>query len=289
MNNKEIINIPFVSSEKISNISTYKTKGFVKGVFYPENEKQLILIYEFLKEANIPFKLIGNGSNLLIKDNCDYLFICTKKMKDKIKIVNNDVFISSSVSLAKAFHVCYKKGLGGFERLAGIPASIGGAIKMNASAFDISIMDLVEKVKIYKNRKSQFIKKEDIIYSHHRTNLDDCLILSAKFKLKLGKSYDFLNEFSKFAKLRAEKQPKGFSCGSVFRNPEGYSAGAIIEQCGLKGLRQNGAQISEKHGNFIVNDLDASFEDVKYLINVCQKEAKEQFSINLEKEVEIIE
>lgn len=289
MNKKDLLNIPFVSNEKIANICTYKTKGNVKGVFYPQNEKQLTLAYDYLTQAELPFKIIGNGSNLLIKDNCDYLFISTKGMQDKIKFTQEGVYISSSTSLAKAFNMSYKKGLSGFEKLANIPATIGGALKMNASAFGNSIFDIVEKIKVYHNGKEKFIKKDDVIYSHHNTNLSDCLILSAKFKLKSGNSCEILNEFSKISKLRGEKQPKGFSCGSVFRNPENLSAGRLIEQCGLKGMVQNGAKISEKHGNFILNFNNASFDDVKYLIDLCQKECYKKFAIFLEREVEIIQ
>ena len=289
MNNKELLNIPFISNEKISNICTYKINGCVKGVFYPQDEKQLIFIYDYLSKLKLPFKIIGNGSNLIIKENCDYLFICTKKMQDKIKIINNTACISSSTTLAKAFNYCCKKGLSGFERLAGIPATIGGAIKMNASCFDNSIMDSLEKVKIYQNGKIKFIKKNDIIYSYHKTNLNNCLILSAKFKLKPEKKCLILNEFGKFAKTRAEKQPKGFSCGSVFRNPEYASAGKLIEECGLKGKSLGGAVVSEKHGNFILNQNGANFEDVKGLILLCQAEVYRKYNIKLECEVEIIE
>lgn len=285
----ELLKIPFVSNEKIANICTYKTQGNVKGVFYPQNEKQLIAIYKFLQEGYFPFKVIGNGSNLLIKDDCEYLFVSTKKMKDNVRITNNEAHISASVCLAKAFNVCAKKGLRGFERLAGIPATIGGAIKMNASAFGCAILDCLEKVKVLKNGKEKFIKKEDIIYSHHSTNLNDCLILSAKFKLKEAKSCEIYNEFGKFAKIRCKKQPKGFSCGSVFRNPENVSAGALIEDCGLKGKTLNGAKVSEKHGNFVVNFDNASFNDIKELIEFCQKEVYKKHNIILEKEVEIIE
>ena len=289
MNNKELLNISFISNEKISNICTYKTEGFVKGVFYPQDEKQLIFIYDYLSKLNLPFKVIGNGSNLLIKENCDYLFICTKKMQDKIKIIDNIAYISSSTTLAKAFNYCCKKCLAGFERLAGIPASIGGAIKMNASAFDNSILDIVENIKIFKDGKIKRLKKDDIIYSHHKTNLNDCLILSAKFKLKQEKPCKILNEFGKYAKLRVEKQPKGFSCGSVFRNPENQSAGKLIEESGLKGKKLGGAVVSEKHGNFIINTENAKFEDVKGLILMCQAEVYKIHNIKLETEVEIIE
>lgn len=285
----ELLNIPFIANEKIANICTYKTQGEVKGVFYPQNEKQLIFIYNYLIKHKLPFKIVGNGSNLLIKDKCDYLFICTKKIQDKIRIVDDFAYISSSTALAKAFNACYKKGLSGFEVIAGIPASIGGALQMNASAFGSSIMDIVEKIKVFKDGKIKYLKKEDIAYSYHSSKLSDCLILSAKFKLKHEKTCEILNTFGKFAKLRADKQPKGFSCGSVFKNPPNFSAGKLIEECNLKGKKIGGAVISEKHGNFILNHNNATFEDVKGLLILCQAEVYRKFKIKLQPEVEIIE
>lgn len=289
MNKKELLNIPFVAKEKIANICTYKTSGNVKGVFYPENERQLIMIYQYLKDIELPFKIIGNGSNLLIKDNCDYLFICTKKMQDKIIIKDEDVYISTSVNISKAFKLCCQKGLSGFEKLAGIPATIGGALKMNASAYNNSILDHLEKIKVYKDGKIKYIKKEDFLYSYHKTNLNDCLILSAKFKLVKANSCQILSQYSKYIKLRGDKQPRGFSCGSVFKNPQNYSAGRLVEQCMLKGTSRGDAQISNKHANFIININNAKFEDVKELIELCQEEVNKRYNINLEPEVEIIE
>ena len=290
MNKEILLNIPFVSKEKISNITTYKTQGIVKGVFYPQNEKELTTIYNFLQSHNLPFKVIGNGSNLLIQNNCQYLFICTKKMKDNIKIVKDEVYISSSTLLAKAFNKCANKNLSGFEKLAGIPATIGGALKMNASAFDLSIMDLVDKIKILQKGKIKYLKKNDIVFSYHATNLKDCLILSAKFKLKHMNSCQIFNEFGKYAKIRLEKQPKGFSCGSVFRNPKNsnFKAGQLIDMCGLKGTQNGYAKISEKHGNFILNTGNAYFEDINGLIELCEEEVQKKYNIKLEKEVEII-
>lgn len=289
MDNNDLIKIPFVSQEKIANISTYKTQGTVKGVFYPRNEEELILVYNFLSKQDIPFKIIGNGSNLLIKDDCDFLFICTKKMKDKIRFCKNEVHFSSSVTLAKAYNLSLKKSLSGFQRLAGIPATLGGAIRNNASAFGQSVFDNLDKIKIFKDGKIKFLKKSDIIYSYHRTNLKDCLILSAKFILKPASWCEICNEFGLYSKIRSEKQPKGFSCGSVFKNPAEASAGQLIEDCKLKGKHSGNAKISEKHGNFIINTENASFYDVKSLIELCQQEVLKKYNINLEKEVEIIE
>lgn len=289
MESKEILTIPFVLNEKISNICTYKTQGKVKGVFYPQNEKQLILVYDWLYNAKIPFKIIGNGSNLLIKEDCKCLFISTKQIKSNILLRNNYAYISSSTLLANCFNKCYKKGLSGFENLATIPATIGGALTMNASCFGSSIFDIVEKIKIYKDGKEKFIKKDNILYCYHKTNLKDCLILSAKFKLKNENPCEILNKYAQIVKIRTEKQPKGLSCGSVFKNPPNTSAGALIEKCGLKGLTKNNAKISEKHGNFIINTGNSTFDDIKYLIDKCQEEVYRKFNIYLEKEVEIIQ
>lgn len=288
MENKKILEIEYVDNEKISNLTTYKNVGCIKGAFYPKNEQELILCYNFLTENNLPFKIIGNGSNLLISEKSNILAISTKKMKKNIRICENNVYASSSVMLAEVYKHCSLHNLRGFEVLASIPATIGGAIKMNASAFGNSIFDNLEKVKIYNQGKVKYLKKNDIIFSYHSTNLGQNLILSAKFTLKKDNYCQITKDFSKSLSLRRFKQPQGLSCGSVFKNPPLLSAGKLIEDCGLKGLRQNGAFISQKHGNFIINEGNAKFDDILYLINLCQIKVFEKYGILLEPEVEII-
>ena len=285
----EILRVDFKENVPIAEITTYKTQGTVKGLFYPKTDKELLVTYTFLKENNLPFIIIGNGSNLLISPKANIFAVSTKKLRQRSKINDNFAIFSASVPLSKAYSTCARLGLKGFEGLAGIPATLGGAIKNNASAFGQSIFDILESVKVFDGGKIKELKKKDIIYSYHSTNLDGKVILSAKFKLAEEMPCKITQDFVFYQQLRSSRQPKGHCCGSVFKNPRLMPAGQLIENAGLKGRKCGGALISEKHANFIINQNNATFEDVKTLIELCEMEILERFDIELEREVEIIE
>lgn len=283
-----IKNIELVENEKIKNITTYKTKGTIPCTFYPKNEKELIYIYSYLSSIKKPFIVIGNGSNLLISENSNICVISTKKLKPFVLIKKNNVYTSSSVLLSELYLKTMNRNLSGFEALATIPASIGGAIKNNASAFNQSIFDNLIYIKIFDGKTIKKIYKKDIKYSYHNTSIENIVILSAKFSLETGNKYELHNKFLNYQKIRLKKQPKGFSCGSVFRNPENMFAGELIEKCGLKGVRHNDAQISDLHANFIINNSEASSDDIIYLINLCKQKVFQKFGVELKEELEII-
>lgn len=286
---KEKSIIEFVKDEEIKNITTYKTLGKVKGVFYPKTQKELTFIYKYLKNSKTPFKVIGNGSNLLISDKSEKVFISTKKMKNDCKIKDGFLYVGAGCPLALVHRYIASRGYGGFEALATIPASIGGALKMNASAFGHSIFDNLEYIKILSNERLIKLSKDKITYSHHSTNLNNILIISAKFKLKPEKYCEINRNFTNYLLKRIKNQPKGLCCGSVFKNPQTSFAGKLIEECGLKGLEYNDAQISPVHANFIINIGQASFDDIMQLIKLCQEKVYQNSKIKLETEVEIID
>lgn len=288
LNKNDILKVEYIENVPIAEITSYKTEGQINGIFYPKTEKEIITSYNFLKENNLPFLIVGNGSNLLISPKTNIFVLSTKKLRQTAKINEKFAVFSASLTLSKAYTQCLKNCLEGFERLAGIPATIGGAIKNNASSFGASIFDNLESVRVFQKGKIKTLKKQDIEYSYHTTNLSDTLILSAKFKLNKESPCKITQEFVYYQKLRNEKQPKGFCCGSVFRNPPLLSAGVLIEQCNLKGKCFGDAEISNKHGNFIINKGFASFDDVVSLINLCKSTVREKFSIELQTEVEII-
>ncbi len=289
MNKKLILNTEFVKDELISNLTTIKTNGAICGAFYPINENQLKNVYTFLKEYKLPFIVIGNGSNMLISDKAKIYALSLKRLRQQMKINKESLYVSASVPLPKIFQYTYKHNLSGFEELAGIPASLGGALKNNASAFGNSIFKHLEYITIFKNGKVVNLKKENIDYSYHKTALSDCIILSAKFNLTKKKHYQIKNQFSNCMIKRNIAQPKGLSCGSVFQNPPFQFAGKLIEECNLKGFKFGEAEISSVHANFIINKSHASFSDIKFLINLCQQKVKEKFDVDLKCEVEIIE
>lgn len=280
--------IEFVLNEEVKNLSTMKTLGNVGGVYYPKNEEELIYIYNFLMINNIKFSIIGRGSNILFSQKSkDCLLLSLKKMQKNIKKYRENITVSSSVTLAEAFQFCYKRNLSCFEKLSTIPGTIGGALKINAGCFGSNIFDKLVSIKILKNGKIKTLTKQQIQFDYRHTNLDG-LILSAKFTTTSKKRCELIKIASECIAKRNETQPKGFSLGCTFKNPPQYSAGYLIEKCGLKGESKNDAIISPLHANFIINKNNATYQDIKYLIDMTTKKVKKKFGINLELEIKIL-
>lgn len=281
--------ILFISNESTKKLSFYGCEGNVKGAFYPKNEGQLVLVYNYLKINNLPFKIVGNGSNLLFSPKSKQIYIISMKlMSKKVNFKREKVYFSSSTSLAFLANLCYKKSLSGLEELSSIPATMGGAIKMNAGCFGKCIFDLLDKVKILQNGRIKYIPKDKIEHGYHHTALDDTLILGGSISLMKSNKCDILKKQTELLGKRLSSQPCGKSCGSVFKNPPNKSAGKLIELCGLKGISKNDAEISSKHANFIINKKNATFDDIFSLIKLCEDCVYNKFNIKLIREVEII-
>lgn len=278
--------IEYNQCEEIKNITTIKTKGCAK-VFYPKNQKQLIFLYNLLSINNIKFALVGGGSNVLISDRYTGYIVSLSKMRKNILIRGNSVVVCAGLKLSDVYNKCQKRGLGGLEKLATIPGSIGGAIRMNASFDGSQISDHLVWIKVLRNGKIEKILRKDLKFGY-RKGYSKGLILSAKFTLRARDRDEVRDEFMKNAIVRLSSQPQGNSFGSVFKNPRSVSSGKLIEECALKGKRQGGAIISNKHANFILNISNASFGDVLYLIQLMEKEVYKKFKVRLEREVKII-
>ena len=287
--NFSIQNIEFKENVSAQELTTMKAEANVGLVFYPKNEKELVFIYNYLAINNIKFIVIGNGSNVIFTEKASEItVITTKKIKNKITRRDNVVTINCSTSLAASYRYALKNSLSGFEKLAGIPGNLGGAVFMNASAFSSSIFDYLISVKVLKNGKIQNIKKEKLTLSYRDSGLKGCLVLSAKFMLPRKDMCEIERQFYKYQYLRAAKQPKGLSSGSIFKNPPLISAGKLIEECGLKGFQIGGGKISEKHANFIVNQDNATAEDILKLISLIKSKVYEKYKIRLVEEVKVV-
>lgn len=252
-------------------------------VFLPTNEKNLIELVKANKDA----KVIGNGSNILFGKEVYVPIICTRMMKKRMKINKNIVSCNCSCSLYEIFKMTSSHNLAGFEKIALIPATLGGAIKNNASCFGQSIFDHLTKIKVLESGKIKWLKKEDISLSYHCTNITG-IVLGAQFELPSLSQCQIMHEFAKYKLIRFSSQPQGKTLGSIFKNPPGKSAGKLIEECNLKGFKIGDAMISEKHANIFVNTKEASFEEMTALIKLTQDCVKERFNILLEPEIEII-
>ena len=281
--------IYFVTNENTRTLSLYGTEGKVKGVFYPKNERELINVYNYLKINNMPFKIVGNGSNLLFSPKSeDIVVLSTKLMHKKINFKGDKVYFSSAVSMPMLYRRCYEKALGGLEEFSCIPGTMGGLIKMNAGAYGKSIFDILDKIRVLQNGKVKTLNKTQVEFGYHQTNLGDSLILGGSILLTKTSKCEIIKKHTAMVNDRLLHQPSGRCCGSVFKNPPEKSAGWLIEQCGLKGISKNGAIISNKHANFIINSNNASFQDIYDLILLCEDCVYQKFNIKLEREVEII-
>ncbi len=232
------------------------------------------------------FYLLGRGSNLLVSDQqIEKPVVKLTGDFKQIKSFDTTLEVGSAVSLACLLKYCLKNNLGGLENLAGIPASLGGLLRMNASSFGWSISSVLDQVEVLdKNREIKTLKKEQIKFGYRFSSLKDCIIL--KLRLLLTEDKKLKNKIGKNLKQRLATQDYTYpSCGCIFKNHPSFSAGLLIDSCGLKGQRRGGALISNKHANFILNLRSASYKDVDYLIQKIKEKVYKKYSIILEEEI----
>jgi UDP-N-acetylmuramate dehydrogenase len=246
---------------------------------------------EFLKIiSDGRFYVLGRGTNILFSDE-GYRGTIIRLIGDfeKISVSGNEILCGGGALLSDVLKTACKNGLMGLECVAGILGTVGGAICGNAGRRDKWISSAVKSVKVYKNLKKELINREKAVFGYRKSGFENCIISEAIFSLKENIKNDSLKEISENMQTRLETQPLNMSnVGSIFKNPDGLSVGKLIEEAGLKGKCAGKAQISELHGNFIVNMGGAFAEDVLVLINLVKEKIKEKFDINLETEIKII-
>ena len=278
----------------LSKYTTYKVGGPALGIVYPRSIPTLVKLIRYLKNNNVKYKLLGNGSNLLFSDKLyDGILIRLSEFNNIEFFGRNKVRVGAGFSLIKLSLMAAKKGLTGLEFASGIPGSVGGAVFMNAGAYKSDMGYIVESVKVL-TPDLKIIKLENKeLNFHYRTSFlqkhPDYICLEVILRLQKGRRDAIEEVIKERRKRRLESQPLEYpSAGSVFRNPEGDFAGRLVEEAGLKGMKHGGAMVSDKHANFIVNYKNAKAEDVKYLIDLCHDTIKEKYNINLKCEQEFV-
>ena len=273
--------------------TTYKVGGKARCVVYPKNVDKLVRLIKLLNQNNIKYKIIGNGSNLLFSDK-DYNGILIKLVDfDDIEINDNRIKVGAGYSLMKLSRIAMKNSLTGLEFAAGIPGTVGGAVFMNAGAYKSDMGYIVKSVKVLtpdyriielENRELDFHYRTSYLKKHPKY-----ICLEAVIKLEHGSRSAIENLMKERLKRRMSSQPLNYpSAGSVFRNPKDMFAGELIENLGLKGMKHNGAMISDKHANFIVNTCNAKSEDIKYLIDYAYNKVKEKYNVEMVVEQEFV-
>ncbi len=287
-------------NEPLANHCTYRIGGPARVLFLAANEREIVAGIEIAKEKNFKMMILGGGSNVLFSD-CGFDGLVLKLANNFIKIAEEKenravVLAGAGAPLAALVKFALDNSLAGMEWAAGIPGTAGGAIRGNAGAFGREIGAAVLRVRALeisgKSIVPAIVGKEDCAFGYRESVFKrnkNLVITAAKFVLEKGNANEIADKIKECAEKKRISQPLDFpSAGSVFKNPEGFFAAKIIEDCGLKGRSAGGAQISEKHANFIVNRGNARADDVLALIAQIKAAAKEKFAVDLKEEIEIV-
>ena len=245
-------------------------------------------IISLAKQYKVKYKVIGNGTNVLVSDlGFDGIIIDTKRLSD-VFFKREQVKAMAGAKLEKLIQFALDNKLSGLEALVGIPATVGGAIVMNAGAFGHNIGNYVQTVETLCDGKIKCYDKDDCKFGYRTSRFlrKNEVVISATFNLSLGDREKISGSIKSYKDLRRLVQPSGKSCGSVFKNPKPFSAGMLIEKAGLKGTRIGGAFVSEKHANFIITTSKAKAKDVYELIEQIKQKVKDAFGVELCEEVE---
>ncbi|MBP2033486.1 UDP-N-acetylmuramate dehydrogenase [Clostridium algifaecis] len=278
--------------ELMKNHTSFKVGGPADILITPENSNQVIDVIKMSKDKNIPYYIMGNGSNLLVKDGGIRGIVIKLTNLNSIKISENKIISGSGASLKDVSEAALNSKLTGFEFACGIPGSVGGAVTMNAGAYNGEISNVIESVKVIDNHtnvRTLNLKELELDYRMSSILKYGYTVLEVTFKLERGDYDKIHNRIEDLNRRRKEKQPLEYpSAGSTFKRPEGHFAAKLIDDSKLKGVSVGGAQVSEKHSGFIINKGNATANDILNLIKVVQKTVKEQFDVDLYTEVRII-
>ena len=279
----------------MSKYTTFRIGGNAAVMLTPTTDEQLASIIKKCKEENTKPFIIGNGSNMLISDKgLDTVVINMCRPDPKIELVNGDTVVcDAGATMSKVCNFALENGLTGLEFAFGIPGSAGGAAYMNAGAYGGEMKDvLVECRHIDCDGNFGYLKGEELGLAYRTSAYEHngYIITTLVMKLSKGNKDEIRAKMQELLQRRKDKQPLEYpSAGSTFKRPEGYFAGALIEECGLKGYSVGGAQVSEKHAGFVINKGDATAEDVLSLIKYIQDKVFSEKGVMLEPEVRLIE
>lgn len=269
--------------------STIACGGFAPVAIYPQTVDECKTLLQYLKEDDLPYVVVGNLSNVL---PCSGIYnkvvVCTKRLRNML--YEKEVFVEAGITSGAFLRACKIQGLSGGEFLTGIPCTLGGALYMNAGVAGGHIGDIVESVTVVRDGEIVTLQKNECGYAYKKSAFmrsQDCIV-GANLRLYKASEKEILEKIRSYAKRRTHL-PKGKSMGCVFKNPDGVSAGQLIECAGLKGFRVGGAYISPLHANFILNDGNATTAQIKTLIAIIKNAVFAQYNIRLEEEIRYLE
>ena len=298
MNYKEIIenNLKLTSSkiyfdEPMKKHTTFKIGGCADCLIKVDNIEDLHSIVDFTNKNNIPLTIMGNGSNVLVLDS-GIRGIVVKINIQKLEINENKVTVGAGNKNIEIAQELLKHELKGFEEISGIPGTIGGAIRMNAGAHGKEIKDLVKTVTVMdSNGNIKQMSKNELQFEYRNSIIakEKLIVLEVVLELQKGNKEEIQSKMKEYATWRKEKQPLEYpNAGSTFKRGENFITAQLIDECGLKGYKIGGAEISTKHAGFIVNTGNATAKDVIELTNYIKEKVYEKFQKKIQLEIEIL-
>ena len=285
-------NTTVLVEEPMSKHTTFKIGG-PADIFVEPVTADIVPIINYLSECDTEYMVIGNGSNILVSDDgIEGVVISLGRKAGEINISDNKIIAGPGALLSQVANAAADAGLTGLEFASGIPGSIGGAVFMNAGAYGGEIKDVLETVDVLTNDllvKTVDVKELDLSYRHSKLMEQGGYVLSATLKLEPGDKDEIKAKIDDIRSQRTAKQPLNYpSAGSTFKRPEGYFAGKLIDDAGLRGYTVGGAQVSEKHCGFVINHNKATAADVLQLMHEVDDKVYSQFGVHLVPEVRII-
>lgn len=282
----------YYKNVSLKRYNTYKLDVMCEYLIYPKDIEELLELLKYLRENKIKYLILGNGSNVILAKPIFDVVIKLDRLNN-IDINDNIVTASSGASLIKLSNLCMEKGLNGLAFAGGIPGLLGASVAMNAGAYKEDMASIVREVKVITPRGEIItMKNNELEYSYRDSFLKrnkEYICIEATLELEYEDKELIRNKMIDRRDRRISSQPVNMpSAGSVFRNPPNLSAGKLIEDLGLKGYTIGGAQISEKHANFIINKSNATYDDIISLIEYIKKKVKEKYDIDLILEQEIV-
>lgn len=288
----QLIDTAIYFDEPLRKYSFTKTGGNADVYMVPKQSQDVISIVKYCDEQQIPLTVLGNGSNILISERGIRGVVLSLLGLQNIHQQGHQIIADSGAAIIDVSEFACQKGLTGLEFACGIPGSIGGAIYMNAGAYGGEVKDICTAVTVVQ-RNGQIVTyhSDDLAFSYRHSKIQDeqSIVLQVTFDLKPGDITNIKAIMADLTEKRQSKQPLEYpSCGSVFKRPTGYFAGALIQQANLQGYRIGGVEVSTKHAGFMVNVDHGTCDDYIQLINHVQKVVQAQFGVLLEPEVRII-
>lgn len=298
MNEKDIEQLKLIAAdirfnEPMSAHTSFKIGGNAEVFINASSSLEIGAVQIYCLENNVPCTFIGNGSNILVGDNgIDGVVIAIGTNMSRVQVVGELIYVEAGALMSQIAAAALKEGLTGFEALSGIPGTIGGAVYMNAGAYNHDVKSVLRNITFLMSNSDMVTidtKEADMSYRHSIFMENDGIITGCCIQLQKGNAEEIKAKMKEFAKSRRDKQPLDMpSAGSTFKRPEGDFAGRLIQEAGLMGMSVGGAQVSTKHAGFVVNTGGATAADVLTLIKKVQAAVKEKFGTELEPEVRLI-